>query len=340
MTSVTTSEPLTAERVNELSRNYWNSAVLRAGIKLGIFELLEQKTLTSDDITRELDAAPRFVEAFLEACALLELLDKTPGGFTNSRLGSAFLVPGKEGYVGDLVLHITNYWDTWGKLDQLVVEGRTELPFENDFTGVSRYWTDYMRGQHNRAAAGQARYLVENVELNGRTRMLDLGGGAASYSIALCGANPELQSTVIDAPEPLEIAEPLVEENDLQDQIDLVEGDLFSMDLGNHSDVALISGVVLIKSEDDVRELFQRTYDALEPGGMIVVQDFMRIDYGEERSFLDIMMDLYVLIGFDPEAGDRHGDDYAAWLRDTGFTGIDQIPLPTQLALITATKPA
>jgi len=155
LTSAITSDPLTAERVNELSRNYWNSAVLRAGIKLGIFELLEQRTLPAAAVARELDAAPRFVEAFLAACALLELLDKKPGGYTNSRLGSAFLVPGKQGYVGDLVLHITNYWDTWGNLDQLIIEGRTELPFENEFTGVSRYWTDYMRGQHTAPRPGR-----------------------------------------------------------------------------------------------------------------------------------------------------------------------------------------
>ena len=34
------------ERVNELSRNFWNSAILRAGIKLGLFELLERSTMT------------------------------------------------------------------------------------------------------------------------------------------------------------------------------------------------------------------------------------------------------------------------------------------------------
>lgn len=170
--------------------------------------------------------------------------------------------------------------------------------------------------------------------------MLDLGGGAASYSIALCGANPELRSIVIEQPEPLDIAAPLVEAHGLQDQIELVEGDFLTLDLGDDSDVILISGVVLIKSEAEIRELFQRAYDALVPGGMVIVQDFMRIDYSEERSFLDIMMDLYVLIGFDPAAGDRHGNEYAAWLRDTGFVDIDQIPLPTQLALITATTPA
>jgi len=330
---------LTAERVNELSRNFWNSAVLRAGIKLGVFPLLEKQPLLPLELSQRLSANPRFIQAFLDACATLGLLDKEGDKFRNSPLGSSFLVPGKQNYVGDLVLHITNYWHTWGNLDRLIVEGRTELPFENGFTDAITYWTDYMMGQHNRAAAGQANYLVKSVDLSGKRKLLDLGGGAASYSIALCGANPQLKSYVIDQKEPLEVARPLVESHNLQDQVTLVEGDINELDIGNDSDVLLISGVVLIKPEDDCRHIFQRAYDALVPGGMVIVQDFMRIAYSAQRSFLDTMMDMYVLVGFDPGAGDREGSEYASWLTATGFTNIKKIPLPTQLALITAEKP-
>jgi hypothetical protein len=49
---------------------------------------------------------------------------------------------------------------------------------------------------------------------------------------------------------------------------------------------------------------------------------------------------MYVLIGFDPGAGDRFGDEVASWLGESGFTNLKQIPLPTQLALITAEKSA
>jgi ubiquinone/menaquinone biosynthesis C-methylase UbiE len=170
--------------------------------------------------------------------------------------------------------------------------------------------------------------------------MLDLGGGAASYSLALCEANPQLHACVIDAKEPLAIAKPLVEAQNLQDRITLIEGNMNTIDLDKDNDVVLISGVVLIKSEDDCRRVFRRAYDALKPGGLIIVQDFMRIDHSEKRRFLDTMMDMYVVVGFDPGASDRYGDEYVAWLQDTGFEHINPIPLPTQLAIITAEKPS
>ena len=189
---------LGSERINEMSRNFWNSAILRAGLKLGVFALLEGACLPTEEVARRVNGAPKFVQAFLEACVVLGLLDKKGVGYTNGSLGSSFLVKGKRGYVGDLVLHITNHWESWGRLDQLIREGKTPLPFESGYVDADTYWTDYMMGQHNRAVAGQSHYLVESLDLRGLRKMLDLGGGAASYSIALCAANPDLHAVVVD----------------------------------------------------------------------------------------------------------------------------------------------
>ena len=330
---------LDPESLNAMSRNFWNSAVLRAAIKLDIFSILEEQRLTFDQVAEKIGADPRFLQAFLDACGALNLVQKEEAKYGNSASASRFLIKGKEQYVGDLILHITNHWDGWGQLDQLVRDGRTLLPFESGFVDVPTYWNDYMMGQHNRAAAGQAYHLVQSVDLAGRRRMLDLGGGAASYSIALCGANPQLHSVAVDREEPLELARGLVEQHGLQDQISLLEGDFNVVELGFDYDVVLISGVVLIKSKEQCRSLFKLAYDTLVPGGMVIVQDFMRVDHNPDRSFMDTMMDIYVLIAFDPGAGDRFGEEVAEWLVTAGFQNTRMIPLPTHLALVLADKP-
>lgn len=323
-----------------MSRSFWNSAILRAGLKLGVFSLLESNCLAPDEVAQRVNGNPRFVQAFLDACVVLGLLDKRDDEFTNSHLASSFLVKGKKEYVGDLILHITNHWESWGRLDQLVQTGKTVLPFESGYVDIPTYWTDYMLGQHNRAEAGQSHYLVQSVDLRDRRKMLDLGGGAASYSMALCGANPHLHSVVLYQKEPLAIAKELVEDHGLQSQISLVEGDFHTSNLGTDSDVVLISGVILIKSEEECRHLFKMAYDALQPGGLVIVQDFMRVDHSPQRKFMDTLMDLYVLVAFDPGAGDRLGEDVASWLCDAGFQDPKMTPLPTHLAIITAEKPS
>ena len=330
---------LDPESLNAMSRNFWNSAVLRAAIKLDLFSLLEPGSLSHGELTRRVGAAPRYLQAFLDSCVALGLLEKQDGRYRNSAAADSFLIKGKQQYVGDLILHITNHWDGWGHLDELVREGKTLLPFETGYVDVPTYWTDYMMGQHNRAAAGQSHHLVQNADLTGKQKMLDLGGGAASYSIALCAANPELHAVVLDRKEPLDLAKGLVAEHGLENRITLLEGDFNQIDLGRDYDVVLISGVVLIKSEEDCRGVFKLAWDALKPGGMVIVQDFMRVDHSPERSFMDILMDIYVLIAFDPGASDRFGDELAGWLQDSGFDDPKLVPLPTHLALILADKP-
>ena len=138
----------------------------------------------------------------------------------------------------------------------------------------------------------------------------------------------------------MSIARPLIEEQGLEGRINLVEGDFYTTDLGTDSDVVLISGVVLIKAEEECRRLFRLAYDAMVPGGIIIVQDFMRVDHSPNRALMDTLMDMYVLLAFDPGAGDRFGEEYVSWLEDTGFREPRMVPLPTHLALITAQKPS
>ena len=329
---------LNPESVNELARCFWYSAILRAGIRLGTFDLLENEMLSSGEVAERISAAPGYVHAFLDSCVVLDLLTKQGGRFKNSPLASKFLVKGKREYVGDHALHHTNTWALWGRLDEIIKEGKTQLPFETGYVDASTYWTNYMMGQHNRAASGQADCLVENLSLQGSHKLLDLGGGTASYSIALCGANPQLRAVVVDHKEPLSIARPLVEENDLQERITLLEGDMFAVTLEKDFDAVLISGVVLIKSEEDCRRLFEIAHHALLPGGLVIVQDYMRVDYSPERVKLDTLENLYVKLAFDPDAEDRDGELVASWLDDAGFENSKMVPLPTQLALITAEK--
>ena len=330
---------LDAESVNELARCFWYSSILRAGIKLGVFDLLENEMLTSGEVAERISAASEYVHAFLDSCSVLDLLEKHGDKYINAPLASKFLVVGKKEYVGDHALHHTNTWALWGRLDEIIKEGKTQLPYETGYVDAPTYWANYMMGQHNRATSGQAYYLVENLNLQGRQKLLDLGGGTASYSIALCVANPQLRAVVIDHKEPLSIARPLVKEHDLEDRISLLEGDLFAAPLERDFDAALISGVVLIKSERDCRRLFEIAYHSLLPGGLIIVQDYMRVDYSPERIKLDTLENMYVKLAFDPDAEDRDGELVASWLGEAGFETPKMIPLPTQLALITAEKP-
>ena len=66
----------------------------------------------------------------------------------------------------------------------------------------------------------------------------------------------------------------------------------------------------------------------------------MRLDDNAQRKRLDTLEDLYVLVVFNPGAGDREGAEVTSWLEEAGFINPKSVRLPTQLGLITAEKPA
>ena len=77
----------------------------------------------------------------------------------------------------------------------------------------------------------------------------------------------------------------------------------------------------------------------MAPGGIVIVQDYMRLADDEARSRLDTLENLYVIVAFDPGAGDREGKEVVDWLKETGFINTRIVPLPTQLGLVMAEKP-
>ena len=254
---------LSAERLKRIARGYWDSSVLRTLVSLGICPVLDEGPATAADLASRIGANVRSLDAFLGACVALDLLERHAEHYTNSQQAADFLIPGKEAYAGDYLRHLTNHWNTYGSLDRLVRDGASELPYQNGYVSVDDYWCNYMRAQHFRAVTVQAPYLVRTVDLSGMCKLLDLGGGAASYSVALAAAYPRLTAHVIDAKEPLTIAREVVDEAGLAERVLLMEGDFFEMDLGQDADVVLISGVVLIKPDDFCRRLFRLAYDAL-----------------------------------------------------------------------------
>nr|VFJ90863.1 MAG: Ubiquinone/menaquinone biosynthesis C-methylase UbiE [Candidatus Kentron sp. H]VFJ91891.1 MAG: Ubiquinone/menaquinone biosynthesis C-methylase UbiE [Candidatus Kentron sp. H]VFJ98547.1 MAG: Ubiquinone/menaquinone biosynthesis C-methylase UbiE [Candidatus Kentron sp. H] len=328
------------EQLHAIGISYWRSAILRAAIKLDLFRLLGEQALTCEQITRRLEADnTRRVGSFLEACTVLGLLTRDGDSYRNSELALTWLQPDRATYYGDLMIHLTNHWNTWAKLDELVVNGKAQLPFENGFVSEDRYWSDYMLGQHNRVLTGQGDNLARHVDLTRRHTLLDLGGGTGGYSIAICQAHPHVQVDLVDQTEPLQIARRLVKDAGLAQRITLIEADMHTVRLDKQYDAVLISGVVLLQSEAENRSIFQRAFEFLRPGGLIIIQDYLRLEYGDARHYLDTMMDLYVQLCFTPKAGDWRGTDIEVWMRDAGFTEIRKIPVPTHLAIMTAEKP-
>ena len=61
--------------------------------------------------------------------------------------------------------------------------------------------------------------LAKRLRLEGRVRLLDLGGGAGTNAIAFCQVYPELTATVFDLPATLPLAEKTVKDAGFESRI-------------------------------------------------------------------------------------------------------------------------
>jgi cyclopropane fatty-acyl-phospholipid synthase-like methyltransferase len=117
--------------------------------------------------------------------------------------------------------------------------------------------------------------MAKRVNLNGRSRLLDVGGGSGAYSLAFCAANPRLSATILDFPQTIDTAKRYAREAGFADRITHIAGNAITTDWPSGHDVILMSYVWSAVGADDVRELARRAMAALPPGGLVLIHDFM-----------------------------------------------------------------
>jgi hypothetical protein len=196
----------------------------------------------------------------------------------------------------------------------------------------------FSSAQHT-GSLGPARMLAKRLNLKDRRNLLDVGGGSGAYSIAFCAANPCLRATILDFAETVETAKRYALEAGLADRIAHLAGNAITADWPRGQDVVLMSYVWSAVGEADLAVLAKRALDALEPGGLALIHDFVVDDARDAPPFA-----AWYLLGsmFDnPTAVCLTPAHVEGVLRDAGF-GVEgtEAVLPGMTMLTRASKPA
>ncbi|NOX98267.1 MAG: methyltransferase domain-containing protein [Verrucomicrobia bacterium] len=111
-------------------------------------------------------------------------------------------------------------------------------------------------------------------ELQGRERVLDIGGGSGIYACCLVANQPGLKARVMEQAPIDQIARDQIEQCELGESIDVVTGDMFDRgEWPDNCDVHLFSNVMHDWDEPEVRKLLEHSYQALKAGGLVVVHE-------------------------------------------------------------------
>jgi SAM-dependent methyltransferase len=308
-----------------LATGYWESQCLLAANQLGVFEALAHGPRTAEELAAELGLAARPTRLLLNACVGLGLLEKVARGFRNHPRSQLFLVPGTPAYLGDAVRYGRDMWEAWSRLTQALRDGRPAVPSET-YTGDDPEKTrHFVHGMHNRALA-IASALVPALDLSGRRRLLDVGGGPGTYSALLTRRYPELRCTVLDLPAVVALADEILESMDARGRVETVAGDYHTTPFPEGHDVILISGVFHRESGDSCRDLIERAHRALVPGGLLAVADVFT-DPGGAAPLFAALFGLNMMLSA-PDGGVHADTDVARWLEEAGFREVVRTPFP------------
>ncbi|MDH5299627.1 MAG: acetylserotonin O-methyltransferase [Desulfobulbaceae bacterium] len=264
----------TATTILNLADGYWQSCTLHAAVKLDIFTILAHECHGAAKVAECLHGDRRGVVALLDALTAMGLLVKKGDCYTNTPASKRFLVSGGPEFIGHIILHHHHLVDGWAQLDRAVLSGK---PVEKRCHGEENERESFQMGMFNLAMA-IAPKLAGQIDLNGRRHLLDVGGGLGTYAIYFCQANPGLRATIIDRPATGEFAAKAIRFYGLQERIDFLAEDFLAGPLTGRYDVAWLSQILHSYGPEDCQRIIAKVVAALEPGGLILIHDFLLND--------------------------------------------------------------
>ncbi len=317
--------PKISEDVKELRRlwgGFWSSRVMLTANNLRIFDNLTRPK-TAEELANEIGTDKRATEILMDALTGLGLLKKTSNRYRNTGIASKFLISGKPYYQGDILRHADTLWENWSGLDEVVKTGNPHHKAHNHDA--------FIMGMHNLAVL-KVKDVLNAVNLRGVKTALDLGGGPGTYTIEM--AKRGISVTLFDRPETIRIARDIIK-NSAVKNINFIQGDFLSDDIGKGYDLVFISQVLHSNSGADNINVLKKSRGALDPHGRVAIQEF-HLDEDRAHPAQAALFSINMLVN--TESGRCYSlKEIKGWLLKTGFKDIKMKSLDDTI-LIQGTK--
>lgn len=295
-------------------------AVLEAADK-GIFQAISQGQQTVDAIATDLHLNPKALQELLSLLVVLGYLRYQNGHYTLTRMSQRWVLQSNDESVFGLMQF--NNRVVWPWLEQLgnYLETGEGIQYHDHLT--TEQWAYY---QHAMLAATgtEAKEFGRKAPVpKTATHMLDIGGAHGQHSVALCRKFPNLQSIILDLPQAIEQAAPLLAKAGMGSRVRHQPGNALTDDFGESQyDIVLMSSLAHHFSDSQNREVAHKVARALKPGGVYIINEFIRPatdgqSDGVGTNLVGSSMDLFY--GLTSTAGNYTVREIQQWQKDAGL---------------------
>lgn len=326
----------------DILQGFVASQVLAALIEMDILRRLLDGPQTAESIGFSHNIPTDRMDQLLRAGAALGLLRlRRDGRYAVARKGAAILgVPGLE----NMIRHNREFYaDMADPAALLRGEGETHLArfWPYVFGAGGEIESDVAERYSNLMAESQvlvARDTLRMLPLKGAGRVMDVGGGSGVFLSEVLRRDAQAEGLLFDLPQVMSSARARLAQAGLEARVTLHGGDFRTDPLPHGADTISLIRVLYDHDDATVTHLLSRVFDALPPGGRLVVSEPMSGGAAPDRAG-DVYFAFYTMAMGTGRV--RSAERIGEMCRAAGFEGvrIPRAPRPYITSALSCVRP-
>ncbi|MFE3140607.1 methyltransferase [Streptomyces scopuliridis] len=309
------------EALIRLGTAFCTAKILLSALELDIFSTLGNKPLTEAELTEAAGLHPRGSRDFITALVVLGLLELDNGRYRNSAGTDRFLDRHKNSYAGGFLERANSMlYPAWTHLTEALRTGEPQVSGkEGDIIGQMADEPEHLRQfltMMDSLNSLVAPKLAAAFDWAAHSTIVDVGGARGNLSALLLAEHPHLTASVFDLPHMGPEFDAHMSKLGTGGAITFTGGDFFTGPLPGGE--ILIMGHVLHNWNTEQRQgLIAKAYDAVRPGGALLVYDRMMAEQPTDLVNLVISLDMLLVTH---DGSEYSAQDCRTWMADAGFS--------------------
>jgi demethylspheroidene O-methyltransferase len=330
-----------ASNIFDLMAGFVYTQILLACTQVNLFDILANGALSFGDLQKQILLKPAGLRRLLDAAVAIKLLVKRSEDRYALSMISAPLVGNVA--ISDMVKHHADFYRDLS--DPIAL-----LQGDTSSVALNEYWSYITPEQgaapENLSAENVADYsklmahtqslvtdeIIDAYPMGKHQIVLDIGGGQGAFIKRLASCYPHLTFKLFDIPGVAEISNAHFREIGLSNRAQAVGGNFFQDPLPKGCDLATLVRVIFDHDDVRVRQLLANVFDALNPGGTLLLAEPMAETKGFEAMGHAYFGFYLLAMG---RGRPRTEAEISSLLSQAGFTGIcllnSYMPLNAQI---------
>ncbi|MBX3160049.1 MAG: methyltransferase domain-containing protein [Deltaproteobacteria bacterium] len=261
----------------------FHAPALAVADDLGMFAALARAPATSGEVATALHVEARAADTLLGLMASLGFLTRLDGRFHLTDVARTYLLPESPYYWGGFLRRIRDNPIDCKKIADSLRRGTAmrDARVTGELWGRPQPPPEALRGFTHAMHAhsfGLAVRVCAELAVPANTRLLDVGGGSGSYSIALALHDPTVHCTVLDFPAVCEVAQEYAARNGVAERLAVAGANMFVDAWPGGFDRVFFSDILHDWADEECRRLVERAHGALRSGGRIMIHEMLLAD--------------------------------------------------------------